>query len=383
MRVYGSVHPRGASITHDVIDSAGERLANEAVAAQQRAARREAQRLEEEARVCPFRPQVNDASHKIAEDADGRVRDVFQRLENAAAKTEAKRRERELEAVAADSALFKPSISDATDFLLTSRPDRLNESPLERTERLTYVDAQRREHVKKQLQQRHYSQYLHRPTIDTISAKLARSKTNHELCDNPQGKALKQELAQQRKLEMDAECPFKPQMDTHSEALAAVAQQRAHLSPESVAELGERLAHQQKERQASLERARRELEARALRECTFTPKLVTNKKLVTATAAEDAPAIRGLGKYMERKDLARRQAEERRQREQKVFLIEPVTRAQPFTVPEPFKISSVNQGIEERRERLLQELAQRNSEECTFHPRTNETAARELLRQAA
>ena len=64
--------------------------------------------------------------------------------------------------------------------------DRLNESPLERTERLAYVDAQRREHIKKQLQHRHYSQYLHRPTIDTISAKLARSKTDHELSENPQ-----------------------------------------------------------------------------------------------------------------------------------------------------------------------------------------------------
>eukprot|EP00965_Chrysotila_dentata_P119443 3948750-Pleurochrysis_carterae.AAC.1 len=42
-----------------------------------------------------------------------------------------------------ESRLFKPSISDATDILLTARPDRLHESALERDARLAYVDKRR------------------------------------------------------------------------------------------------------------------------------------------------------------------------------------------------------------------------------------------------
>jgi hypothetical protein len=45
--------------------------------------------------------------------------------------------------------------------------------------------------------------------------------------------------------------------------------------------------------------------------------------------------VRGLGRYMELKDMAKRQAEAQKQREQKAFMVAPPARLQPFTVPAP------------------------------------------------
>ena len=51
---------------------------------------------------------------------------------------------------------------------------------------------------------------------------------------------------------------------------------------------------------------------------------------------EGSPVVvRGLGRYMELKDMAKRQAEAQKQREQKAFMVAPPARLQPFTVPAP------------------------------------------------
>ena len=66
----------------------------------------------------------------------------------------------------------------------------------------------------------HYAQYSHRPQIDSISARLARSKTDAELSANPQGRAVKDELAKKAELEAAKVCTFKPSIGAKSQALA-------------------------------------------------------------------------------------------------------------------------------------------------------------------
>ena len=66
--------------------------------------------------------------------------------------------------------------------------------------------------------------------------------------------------------------------------------------------------------------------------------------------------MRGLGRYMELKQLARRQAEAQKEREQKAFLVEPPARLQPYTVPEPFRLHAHAKHADERAERARQEV---------------------------
>lgn len=67
--------------------------------------------------------------------------------------------------------------------------------------------------------------------------------------------------------------------------------------------------------------------------------------------------IRGLGRYMELKQMAREQAEALRQREQKAFILEPAARTHPYTVPEPFKMHG-GEGGAERVARTMREVEQ-------------------------
>ena len=146
----------------------------------------------------------------------------------------------------------------------------------------------------------------------------------------------------QREEQLQLECTFKPKVDERSAALAAKAPQRCTHTADGDSVL-ERVAQQARERDEKLERLRREREAEELRECTFAPKVqprlagaarkergkaadAAQSGTPTAAAAEEAAGgvvVRGLGRYMELKQMAKAQAEAQKQREQRAFLLEP------------------------------------------------------------
>ena len=106
----------------------------------------------------------------------------------------------------------------------------------ERTERLAFTDSKRRDAIIRSLQHAHDAQYTHRPTIDAISAKLARAKTDAELSANAPGRAKKATLAKKAAQVASAECTFRPKLDAKSEAIAASTGTRSALAPGSQAE---------------------------------------------------------------------------------------------------------------------------------------------------
>ena len=160
--------------------------------------------------------------------------------------------------------------------------------------------------------------------------------------------------------------------------LAASAPERISHNPEHVDSLTARLATEQREREERLERIRRKVEADKMKDCTFAPE--TGKQ--TPSTAEDKPLIvRGLGRYMELKQMAKRQSEAQKQREQKAFLIEPPSRLHPYTVPEPFVLHEKTR--DERLERTRKEVEESRNAECTFTPKINEVSVRSLLRSSA
>ena len=369
----------GGSLTASSAGGGGaaERLAADADEKLRRRAERELERRRAEAEVCTFRPAVNALSERLAGDARADGDTVFARLENAERAKEARQRAREAEREAEESQLFKPAISDATDILLMGRQHRLSESKLEQVERLTYVDQQRREALKAQLQSAHYRQFTHAPQIDAISARLARPKTDVELSTNPRGKAIRAEMGAQKAKREAEECTFKPKVAARSAALAAHAAHRSGLQPHQVGTLTERLNLQSQQREAKLDAERKRREAAELEKCTFKPSVKAKSPAAIKAEASGPVVVRGLGRYMELKDLAKRKVEAQKQREQRAFLTEPPEKLQPYTVPEPFQLHE-GRGLE-RRLALERELLAKEAAECPFEPKTNDPPTKALL----
>ena len=93
------------------------------------------------------------------------------------------------------------------------------------------------------------------------------------------------------------------------------------------------------------------------------------------SVADEKPlVVRGLGRYMELKQLAKRQAEAQKQREQKAFILEPPARLQPYTVPEEFRFSQTSRR-EEKAEQVLHEANASRYAECTFKPKLDPRSA--------
>jgi hypothetical protein len=86
--------------------------------------------------------------------------------------------------------------------------------------------------------------------------------------------------------------------------------------------------------------------------------------------------VRGLGRFMELKDMAKRQAEQKAAVEAKVFMtkLPANTPRAPFTVPEPFKLGSGarDASVQLRRCQAEASASQAELRECTFRPQINE-----------
>ena len=315
---------------------ATSRLAAEADALAERRLLREAQKIEEEARVCTFKPRLNDISERIASNAvaDG---NVFERLRNWEIEAQQRHDARLAEIEEAESHLFVPKISEATDILLSARPARLSETMEARTERLANLDAASREGRQRAAEESYYGQFKFTPEINEISSKMARSKTTEELNSDDRKRAVHEAAIAAARREEDRHCTFKPKVSMRSERLAE-ASSRASLRELGAEELSIRLAEERLERDRRREEARRKSEILELRGCTFKPDVTSGPK----PARMPAPEVRGLDTFYGRLEGARKLEEERRERESKVFVLQPRPRSQPFTVPEPFNLSHTN-----------------------------------------
>lgn len=89
--------------------------------------------------------------------------------------------------------------------------------------------------------------------------------------------------------------------------------------------------------------------------------------------------VRGLGRYLELRDMAKRQAEEKAAAESKAFKVSRATPPGGVTRPKPFNLSSARDP--EHKEKLRQEAKQREMAECSFKPSTNESGHKEVVQQ--
>jgi hypothetical protein len=105
------------------------------------------------------------------------------------------------------------------------------------------------------------------------------------------------------------------------------------MDPESVLE---RIEGMQRDKENRLQEMRREQEYQELRDCTFQPERVST---ASVPKAKGPVVVRGLGRYLELQELARRQQEDKRMLEEKLFKANPRGNQAGYTVPKPFKLS--------------------------------------------
>eukprot|EP00698_Gefionella_okellyi_P002723 TRINITY_DN12591_c0_g1_i1.p1 TRINITY_DN12591_c0_g1~~TRINITY_DN12591_c0_g1_i1.p1 ORF type:complete len:634 (+),score=152.18 TRINITY_DN12591_c0_g1_i1:129-2030(+) len=316
------------------------------------------QLLESLAEPYTFQPVLSSNSEKIIEDSElfaGPNRDFLQRQK--AFERRAKRNEQVLKERNAQE--VNASMMPAAKRLDTSMS-------IDSVQRLTR-DKERMDAQKAAIANEYYEQFTFKPKINPISKAIGRPSSVDQLVNNERME-LAREQARAAAAEMEREqCTFRPQLTRASAAG----------TPSKFADPGvmlQKMEEYKKLRDLKMEQARQSMEYESLKGCTFNPEI--NRSQVKAS--QGPIVVRGMGRYLELKELARRQLEEKKDREQRVFFVHPTGNPVQHTQPQPFELHA-DAGAQQRRIQALQAAKQREMQECTFKPVTNESNNRELL----
>ncbi|KAH7460800.1 uncharacterized protein KRP23_14506 [Phytophthora ramorum] len=386
----------------------------------------------------PFAPKISDISRKIVEQKPEFKMDFVARQEYFQSRDQEKMETLEgfcdMDFARGERLTFKPDIGNADGVLKQLRPDRRTESSHQKLYRLTYNDQREAELKKQRLREEQYAQYTFKPEINPVSKALGRSSTLDELShpvldiqhDPPMSKrsppqerrsaddssssrvVLRQYFANKRfrsrvALEMEeaskAECTFQPSLGAsktrNGSSNAAKMYNREPRSRSKLEWQSENLLHlieaERQKKSDEIEAKRNAQELKELEECTFRPNLQKPRRRGKSDAkgspspprdveADEKPVIvRGLGRFLELRDLARKQQAEQKQREQKVFAPNTTYEPRSYTVPKPFKLSESNRDSIRRRLKVREEMRAKESQECTFRPQTVSARSRRVL----
>lgn len=110
-----------------------------------------------------------------------------------------------------------------------------------------------------------------------------------------------------------------------------------------------------------------------MRECTWTPKV--NKR---RPQSQKPVVVRGLGRHLELREMAKRKEEEQQERERRAFGSGSTSArtVAGMTIAKPFRLSSCNAKSKQRAQK---DHEKRFKQQCTFEPVTLERANREAI----
>jgi len=338
-------------------------------------------------RECTFQPMINNRSRQMMEIHPRRAEDFLDRLQQGEEERQAHR-----DAIARKAedreCTFKPGVSAGSVRLMATSArlsQHLGESFLERVERLSYHDAERREAVKATLAEHYYGQYPFKPSLRHPAG--AKGHSVEDLVSNEQHKARIERLRQQAEERLEQECTFQP--DTSKPALVGedklpYRRDAARVDKVSVA-LGDpdalldriRQQEQTREQWLAAERERRALQE--LEQCTFAPE-------VHGVPEPQGPVmVKGTDQFYRRKEYAKRLEDELRERQAKVFVENPRARTGVTLGMQPRLASEARSKEKQQSEKLahrrehVASLIQRHEDELTFQPKTNHASRKSLV----
>lgn len=140
-----------------------------------------------------------------------------------------------------------------------------------------------------------------------------------------------------------------------------------------------------------------------MKDCTFKPEILNNEP---STSKDQVVIVRGLGRHLELKELQKKKEEEKKLREAEVFglfhkfavnaseldITNPnrsivvnnmnltQTNQGGYTIPKPFELSN-GMNSEGKKFKMMKELKEKELNECTFKPNTNEGRNRKIIQE--
>ncbi|KAL4464648.1 hypothetical protein ABPG74_011209 [Tetrahymena malaccensis] len=334
------INPKSAEIAETKINNkdVAERLNQEFFEQQKRKEKLQTQVYEEVNKECKFHPQTNPASIQIAKQLplyDGRA-DVVQR-QQVLEKQSRDKKQRVAQELEKDKCSFKPEINQISEILVYENQGRLTETQDQKIERMYKKEIEMRKMKNEQRQKEYESQMTFTPSINEVSRYIVNDKSRDldELAYNFTGKMHIKMLQEEKEFEKMKECSFYPstsQSIKYMHVPAYYNQEKCHKSVKMEVQTKEKKLREQKKQYINKE----------LKECTFTPTINKNKKV---DKKQNIDRVKGLENFLQNKDRAERQKQERIHKEDQVFNIhkryDTETR-QSYTKPQPFKLSHYN-----------------------------------------
>ncbi|KAG9391613.1 hypothetical protein J8273_6378 [Carpediemonas membranifera] len=198
--------------------------------------------------------------------------------------------------------------------------------------------------------------YTFQPEINPTSRAIGRTSTVEELVSDDRTR-MRREMARKMADKAFAEAhTFKPERVSKVDS-------ESHYDFKHPERILTQIESDEVDRSVRQQQLKHVVSAEEVIGCTFKP-TIRSAPAVTA----DPIVVRGLGRFLELKDIARRNKEEKQQLEDRAFHANPTAhRDLPYTVPEPFALST-DPGQTERQRRVLEDARAREMAECTFQP---------------
>jgi len=407
----------GSSISTIVRPAPGPRLHSESARNKERMVLR-AEKVEEEMRaVNTFRPKLCAKSEQIGRGMAKEKGDFIERQRKWETVQEKKKLEMEFERNKTMRNYFKPEIGNSKKIVREKRKGQIVESKAELVERLSVKDKEAIEENRELKQEELDRMFNFQPEINNVSRALATERRSvEELCENPRGKLVREKARKKEEERRREECSFKPTVmpppppvenSTKNDKVEKTSEKIDLKDVENLTlQVSRYNAAREERRQASI----RERERDELKDCTFKPNLATkrgerencgkhaNQKSEVQQGGGNndsyvrisherkkknkAVVVRGLGRYLELKQLAHQKERDQKERERRAYGVTRASAADKYpdgtTQVRAFRLSEG--GGEELKRRLKEEREESLRRQCTFRPETVERRNREVIR---
>ena len=293
-----------------------------------------------------FTPQISYNPSVSAKDFLERQKALQQKLQM--------KREQMMERLQS-SYTFKPNIDRTSQYMTEGNKERAKNKLEERLN----SDGRRKQELQENLAKVHYSQFTYEPSINPLSKKLGRSSSLSEIAFSTSAKEAKKRVAEEKAAEIEKKCSFTPTINGNEKFRNIESRYKQN---ENISQVINEDMTLKRLKQEGIKKSN---EYESMKECTFAPKGVGR-----VINSEANVKVKGMERFLELKEIARKREEELREREEKVFLVNPQSNPDGYTVPKPFNLHPSNKLG--KVERVKQEMLRKEQSECLFKPQTNE-----------
>ena len=267
-----------------------------------------------------------------------------------------------------DEYTFQPKINSTSELIAKTNPERINEDINDKYQRL-YDEAEIIKNKKEQLTEFYNAQYNFTPQINEISKLLG----NNYLSRKNNNESINNTLIKTKTMELN-ECTFKPKI-FNNEKFSSI--ESNYKFDENISK---KIEDEISYRNNKISMLKSEYNINNSKECKFYPK--TNKNAYNLKMYynnKDNFYQTGLKKYKEQMDKAKKAKQEKEEREKKIFITGENWKINNNLCLKPFNLSKNNnsKSIDEIRKELIKE----EMKECSFHPVTNETRNKTIVKK--